>query len=154
MCRKEPEQDGRRRVVGQIADHAHGKPFVGQQRVEVHVEEVRRDDLNVIRHPGWQGGREIAVDLNGDETAHARRQCGGQRAPPGTNFEKRVTGGRLDRANELVHPGRFEEMLAEALPGGGTLDARGRAVTPSRRRPRRAARRASSAPRFPQFPPR
>src|SRR6185295_12367274 len=110
----------------------------------VGLEEVRRNDLNVIGHLAWQRCGEIAIDLDGDDAAGEWRKSHGQRAAPGADFEEGVVGGRLDCANELVDPGLFQEMLTEALPHRRVPGlSRRRFLTP-RLRLRRASRGANS----------
>jgi hypothetical protein len=63
---------------------------------------------------GRQRSGEGAVDLHGDHPANPWRQCGGQCAASGTDFEERVTGRGADRVDDLRDPGLLQEVLAEA----------------------------------------
>src|SRR5204862_8206096 len=90
-------------------------------------------------------GRQIAIDLDGDDATRSRCQRAGQRSAPGPDFEEGFIARRVDCVDELGDPDRLEEVLAEPLPWRSAPIM----PLPSNRSPR-----ASNAPRFPQSPPR
>jgi hypothetical protein len=86
-----------------------------KDRVEVHVEEIASDDLNIRRDLPREIGREVAVNLDGDDAGDVWRERACQSAATGADFEKGIAGRRLERGNQLVDPGWFEKVLAESL---------------------------------------
>src|SRR5687768_3034580 len=111
---KELEQDRRSDVVGKIADDAHGFRDVAQEIGQVDVEEVALDQVKV-RKLCAEGGREIAIDFDGEQAFDPGCQRHRERAAAGSDLEERVVGVSVERVDELGDPRRLEEVLAESL---------------------------------------
>src|SRR5205085_301048 len=71
------------------------------------------DDRDVSRHARPKLGDHVAVDLDRGQMGNRRRQSERQRPGTRTNFEKAISRRWVDRAEHLVGPDGFEEMLSE-----------------------------------------
>lgn len=137
----------RRDVVRKIPGDPHGARFIPQQPGDIDVEEIRGDEVNVVRYACGQRRGQVAVDFDGDDTPDTRGERARQCATTRANLEERLVRRRGDDLNQLVDPGGFEEVLAEttARPERSPVTVRSRRRQPSRP--------ASIALRFPRSLP-
>jgi hypothetical protein len=104
---------------GDVVRHVAGEHEVGsRERGQLHLEHVGLDDRDVRRRrvAGAQVRREVAVDLDGHESAGARGEQIRERAPPRADLDDGLGAGEAERVGDAAeHLPVAEEVLAEAL---------------------------------------
>jgi hypothetical protein len=99
---------------------------VAEHVVEIGLEEIAFDHPHVPRHLAWKRGRQVAIDFNRNQLADERRQRFRQGAASRADLEERLVPTGIERGDQLVDPGLFEEVLSEPLARARPLPAAGR----------------------------
>ena len=109
------KQQGRRDVVGQVADNA--QPLAERRKIELECVSLVDRHVAKVPVPRSQPAHEVAVQLHEMQPATAAGEGVRDRALAGSNLYNEVVTVRTDRANDRVdHAGIGQEMLAKALP--------------------------------------
>ena len=86
---QEAKQYRRRDVVRKVPNHAQWSRFIPQQRGEVDLQEIRDDEVNVVRYAGGQCRGQVPVDFDGNDPADAWGQRARQCAMTRSDLEER-----------------------------------------------------------------
>ena len=114
---QEPEQQWRRDIVGQVADHPQGHA-VPCQGGEIESERIRTVQLEagIDAEGGEQAGDQVPVQFHHVEANLPADQRRRQRSLSGPDFHQMLPGLRVDGVGDTGDHSRvLEEVLAEAL---------------------------------------